>query len=61
MAYRKNFKVSWSEKNKEYVGLCQEFPHLVCYDDSSVGALKGIRDLADQESNLQDSQKKTIS
>ena len=61
MAYRKSFKVSWSEENKEYVGCCQEYPHLLCYDESPVGALKGIRNLADKESNLQDSQKKIIS
>jgi hypothetical protein len=54
MAYRKNFKVSWSEDNQEYVGLCQEFPQLLCYDESPVGALRGIRSLVDEELNLQD-------
>ena len=53
MAYRKNYKVSWSEENQEYVGLCQEFPQLSCYDVSPVGALKGIRRLVEQELNRQ--------
>ena len=53
MAYRKNFKVSWSEDNQEYVGLCQEFPELTCYDASPVGALQGIRRLVEQELNRQ--------
>ena len=54
MVYRKNFKVSWSEDKEEYVGLCQEFPQLLCFAESPVGALKGIRSLVDQELNLQD-------
>ena len=61
MAYRKNFKVSWSEKNQEYVGSCQEFPQLLCYDTSPVGALKGIRNLVDEEINLQSSREKILS
>jgi len=49
MAFRKNFKVSWSEENQEYVGLCQEFPKLCSRDESPVGALKGIRSLVAKE------------
>lgn len=58
MAYRKNFKVSWSEENQEYVGLCQEYPTLCCYDASPVGALRGIRCLVDKENSPQDAKKK---
>jgi hypothetical protein len=61
MAYRKIFKVSWSEENHKYVGLCNEFPSLFCYDESPVRALKGIRNLVDEERNLQDVKKKVAS
>lgn len=59
MIYKQNFKVSWSEENQEYIGLCAKFPSLHCYAKSSVGALKGIRNLVDEAVNgLQGIEKK---
>ncbi len=58
MAFRKNFKVSWSEENQEYIGLCQEFPKLFSYAESPVSALKGIRSLVDKENIRQDTKGK---
>jgi predicted HicB family RNase H-like nuclease len=37
------YKISWSEKDKEYVGLCVEFPSLSWLAESQESALKGIR------------------
>ncbi|MBN2038870.1 MAG: toxin-antitoxin system HicB family antitoxin [Spirochaetes bacterium] len=38
------YRVTWSEDDKEYVGLCTEFPGLSWLDHSPESALKGIRD-----------------
>ena len=48
MTYKLNYKVSWSEENQQYVGLCPKFASLRCYDKSAAGALKGIRSLVDE-------------
>ena len=37
------YRVTWSEEDKEYVGLCAEFPSLSWLADSPGTALKGIR------------------
>lgn len=37
------FRVTWSEKDKEYVGLCAEFPGLSWLAPTRFGALRGIR------------------
>lgn len=37
------YRVTWSEEDKEYVGLCAEFPSLSWLDQSPEDALKGIR------------------
>ena len=61
MTYKQNFKVSWSEDNQEYVGLCSKFPQLSCYDKSPVAALRGIRNLVEKAMNGQPNLKdKTI-
>lgn len=39
------YRVVWSEKDKEYVGLCAEFPSLSWLDKSQDKAFKGIRKL----------------
>ena len=58
--YKQNFKVSWSEENQQYVGLCPKFSSLYCYDKSPVGALRGIRSLVDEAIlNQQEIDKKT--
>ena len=37
------YRVTWSEEDKEYVGLCAEFPSLSWLAGSPESALKGIR------------------
>jgi predicted HicB family RNase H-like nuclease len=42
---RYTYRVTWSEEDNEYVGLCAEFPSLSWLDRTPEGALKGIRKL----------------
>ena len=42
---RYTYRVTWSENDKEYVGLCAEFPSLSWLAKKPETALKGIRDL----------------
>ena len=37
------YRVTWSEDDNEYVGLCAEFPSLSWLDKTPENALKGIR------------------
>ncbi len=37
------YRITWSEEDKEYVGLCAEFPSLSWLSRTPEGALKGIR------------------
>lgn len=37
------YRVTWSEEDKEHVGLCAEFPSLSWLASSPEGALRGIR------------------
>ena len=37
------YRVTWSEDDKEYVGLCAEFPSLSWLDKTPENALRGIR------------------
>ncbi len=53
---RYTYRVTWSEEDSEYVGLCAEFPSLSWLSSTPEAALKGIRKLvaetvADMESN----------
>jgi len=53
---RYTYRVTWSEDDNEYVGLCAEFPSLSWLSATPEEALKGIRKLvaetvADMESN----------
>ncbi len=50
------YRVTWSEEDKEYVGLCAEFPGLSWLADTQEEALHGISNLVsevllDMESN----------
>lgn len=50
------YRVTWSEEDQEYVGLCAEFPSLNWLDDTQEEALRGINDIvakiiSDMESN----------
>ncbi|MCK4727930.1 MAG: type II toxin-antitoxin system HicB family antitoxin [Desulfobacterales bacterium] len=40
---RYTYRVTWSEDDNEYVGLCAEFPSLSWLARTPEGALKGIR------------------
>ena len=40
---RYTYRVTWSEEDKEYVGLCAEFPSLSWLAPSPEAALRGIR------------------
>ncbi len=46
------YRVTWSEEDHEYVGLCSEFPSLSWLKASPEAALKGIRTLV--KSTVQD-------
>jgi len=53
---RYTYRVTWSEEDGEYVGLCAEFPSLSWLADSQEAALRGIRRvvaevLSDMKSN----------
>jgi predicted HicB family RNase H-like nuclease len=53
---RYTYRVTWSGDDKEYVGLCAEFPSLSWLSATHEAALKGIRrivaeTIADMESN----------
>ena len=38
------YRVTWSEEDEEYVGLCAEFPSLSWLAETQEAALAGIRD-----------------
>ena len=40
---RYTYRVTWSEDDQEYVGLCAEFPSLSWLDKTPESSLKGIR------------------
>lgn len=42
---RYTYRVTWSEDDKEYVGLCAEFPSLSWLDDTQEAALQGINNV----------------
>ena len=42
------YRVTWSEDDNEYVGLCAEFPSLSWLSATPEAALKGIRKLVDE-------------
>jgi predicted HicB family RNase H-like nuclease len=51
------YRVTWSEDDQEYVGLCAEFPSLSWLSRSPEAALRGIRGvIADVVADLQKSQ-----
>jgi len=53
------YRVTWSEEDQEYVGLCTEFPSLSWLDESQELALKGIRELvADTIKDMKDNKEK---
>lgn len=54
---RYTYRVTWSEEDNEYVGLCAEFPSLSWLASSPETALKGVRRVvADVVADLEASQ-----
>lgn len=56
---RYTYRVTWSEEDNEYVGLCAEFPSLSWLEPAPEAALRGIRQVvaevvADLEANGED-------
>jgi len=56
---RYTYRVTWSEEDNEYVGLCAEFPSLSWLSSTPEAALRGIRKVvskvvADLEANEED-------
>lgn len=39
------YRVTWSNEDQEYVGLCAEFPSISCLEKTPEAALKEIREL----------------
>lgn len=53
---RYTYRVTWSEDDEEYVGLCAEFPSLSWLAHTPEAALKGIRKIvADVVEDMQES------
>ena len=53
---RYTYRVTWSVRDKEYVGLCAEFPSLSWLDDTQEAALQGVNNvvaevISDMQSN----------
>ena len=44
---RYTYRVTWSEEDNEYVGLCAEFPSLSWLTETPEAALEGIRKLVE--------------
>jgi predicted HicB family RNase H-like nuclease len=42
------YRVTWSEEDGEYVGLCAEFPSLSWLAETQQAAFKGIRQVVDE-------------
>ncbi len=45
---RYTYRVTWSDEDEEYVGLCAEFPSLSWLDNTQELALKGIRNVVSE-------------
>ncbi|MBU2513640.1 type II toxin-antitoxin system HicB family antitoxin [bacterium] len=54
------YRVTWSEDDKEYVGLCTEFPSLSWLAKTPESALKGIRNVVSDVVTDMKSNKETI-
>ena len=45
---RYTYRIAWSEEDREFVGLCVEFPRLSWLAESQETALKGIREVVEE-------------
>ncbi len=57
---RYTYRVTWSEDDSEYVGLCAEFPSLSWLASTPEAALKGIRKLVADIVKDMDTNRETI-
>ena len=57
---RYTYRVTWSEDDSEYVGLCAEFPSLSWLASTPEAALKGIRKLVADIVKDMDANRETI-
>ncbi len=48
---RYTYRITWSEEDKEFIGLCVEFPSLSWLAESQETALKGIREVVEEAIN----------
>jgi len=56
---RYTYRVTWSEDDNEYIGLCAEFPNLSWLAESQEDALSGIRSVvADVVADMQETGEK---
>jgi predicted HicB family RNase H-like nuclease len=51
MANKYTYRVTWSEEDQEYVGLCAEFPSLSWLAESQIEAFQGINDVVEDVLN----------
>jgi predicted HicB family RNase H-like nuclease len=42
------YRITWSDEDREYVGLCAEFPSLSWLDSTPEAALRGIRSVVSE-------------
>ncbi len=54
------YRVTWSEDDGEYIGLCIEFPSLSWLSESPESALKGIREVVSDVVHDMDKNKEEI-
>jgi len=57
---RYTYRVTWSEEDGEYVGLCAEFPSLSWLAKKPEAALRGIRKLVEEVRNNMDKESEAI-
>jgi predicted RNase H-like HicB family nuclease len=54
------YRITWSDDDQEYVGLCVEFPGLSWLSESPASALKGIRKIVGEAIEDMKSNKESI-
>ena len=54
------YRVTWSEEDQEFIGLCVEFPSLSWLEDSPEAALSGIRQVVEESVKEMEAMGETI-
>ena len=57
---RYTYRITWSEEDQEYVGLCAEFPSLSWLAETPETALNGIRNVVAEVVEDMQAQRETI-